>query len=575
MAQQEFKYPGSDLDRARNLVAALGSFWARTYTAIDQVTSYAVSTAQQVNQTHRNLLETLAALSRYEVPLFHEEVITPVVLKKSQRNRTQNATALFDEAETANFNGELRFDTPAQSEFFYFPLPEKLVDVGQLFNQITFPTAALARNVDFAIADKRRALVLAADPFDNPAFIKRAVVTDGQPDEEITLWGFFGKFDYDYVFEQFAYAVGIRLKTSQGYKDLVNAVISGLIDGALTVAQLDAALSAIGGIPISSAVAETVEAVTHDAAGCLVLTDKTVYRLPRGANVRVVPGQALLAGTQLVEAVDILEFFIGNSYMPAAARADDVVCAPPPANNVISDFDWGLLTDEAGDSLALNTADDVCRNIRKKLSALTVGPEFLSACFYSELIFENKEVPLEVDNDHDTGYTFVKFKVGGFPDDVEAFFNEMHARGIQAYENRGQCGGKRRTGTLAHILDKRKNALTEPTSENLPKTINPLTFIVENVLRNNVFIVRINTEALGQNRLGLYNIRHIKPLIPPQTAMIVVFELAAKRDAIRATDLVHESTSTFIGANPLQDAVSQTLVRDSVVSVRRVSGTCQ
>lgn len=573
MAQQEFKYPGSDFDRARNLVSALGSFWARTYTAIDQVTSYAISTAQQVNQTHRNLLETVAALSRYDIPLFHEEVITPIVLKKSQRNQTQSTGALFDDT-TKTFDGTLVFDAPEQTDLFYFPLPENLVDVGQLFNQITFPTAALVRNVDFAISTDRKALVLLSDPFENPAFIKRAIVTEGVPDEEITLWGFFGKFDYDYVFNQFAYAVGVKLKTSQGYKDLVNAIISGLIAGGLTAARLDEMLAAICGVPISAAVSETVEAVTYDAAGLLVLTDKTAYVFPRTAAPRVKEGQQIVAGTQLVAGIDVLEFFIGNSYLPVTPSDDELVCFPPPPS-VFSDFDWGLLTDEFGNSLAINTADDVCRIDRKKLTALTIGPEFLSACFYSELVFENKDVPLEVDADHPTGYTYVKFKVGGFPEDVSAFFDEMHNRGIYAHEHKEQCTPERRVGTLAHILDKRKNSLTEPTEENLPKTINPLKFIVENVLRNNVFIVRINTEALGQNRLGLYNIRHVRPLIPPQTAMIVVFELAAKKDTIKATNSIRDRISKFTGANPLQDTVPQTLVKDTVVSVRRVSGTCQ
>ena len=527
MAQQEFRYPGSDFDRARNLVAALGSFWARSYTAIDQITSYVVSTAQQVNQTHRNLLETLAALSRFDVPLFHQEVITPIVLKKSQRNHTQNMQALFDDT-AATFDGPLQFDAPQQTEFFYFPLPENFVDVQQLFNQITFPTAALVRNVDFALSPSRQALVFLADPFENPAFIKRTTVTDGAPDEEITIWGFFGKFDYDYVFTQFAYAVGLRLKTSQGYKDLTNAIISGLVDGGATAARIDDALAAICGVPISAATSETVEVVTDDAAGKLVITDKTVYRLPANAKPQVKEGQQISAGTQLVTGIDVLEFFLGNSYLAPPAQEDELVCFPP-ATTSFADFDWDLITDESDNNLILNTVNDVCTPARKNLSALAVGPEFLSACFYSDLVFENKEVPLEIDTNHPTGYTYIKFKVGGFPGDVDAFFNEMHKRGIHAHENKNECALGRRVGTLAHTLDRRKNALTEPTADNLPKTINPLKFIVENVLRNNVFIVRINTESLGQNRLGMYNIRHIKPLIPPQTAMIVVFELAAKK----------------------------------------------
>jgi hypothetical protein len=572
MAKKEFVYPGSDFDRARTLVAALGSFWARSYTAIDQVTSYVVSTAQQANQTHRNLLETVAALSRYDVPLFHEEVLTPIVIKKSELNQAKTTQALFDET-TALFDEQLVFDAPEQTDFFSFPLPDKLVDVNQLFNQITFPTASLIKNTDFAVSPRRRAIVFLVDPFENPAFVKRAITTNGVADEEITLWGFFGKFDYDYVFNQFAYAVGIKLGTSQGYKDLVNAVISSLTAGGASAGRLDDAIAAICGVPISAAVAETVEVVTQDAAGIVICTDKSVYRFPDTARPVVKEGQSLFAGAQLIAGIDVSEFFVGNRYL-MPHTPDELVCLPPPSVGLAAG-DWIQLTDESAGDLLLNTEQDGCQPSRQKLTALSIGAEFLSACFYSELVFENKEVPLVVDTAHTSGYTYASFAVGGFPEEVAAFFDEIHMRGISAAVNRNACTSPRRVGTLAHILDTRRNAETEPTAENLPETINPLRFIVENVLRNNVFVVRISTEALGQDSLGLYNIRHLRALIPPHTAMIVVFELGAKKDTIISSTSIRERISKFKGAEPLQDTIPHTYVRDSLVSVRLVSGTCQ
>jgi hypothetical protein len=56
----------SDFDRrAACLLSVLGSFWSRTYAAKDQVLSYVNSTALLAAQTYQNLLETVAALSRY------------------------------------------------------------------------------------------------------------------------------------------------------------------------------------------------------------------------------------------------------------------------------------------------------------------------------------------------------------------------------------------------------------------------------------------------------------------------------------------------------------------------------
>ena len=133
----------------------------------------------------------------------------------------------------------------------------------------------------------------------------------------------------------------------------------------------------------------------------------------------------------------------------------------------------------------------------------------------------------------------------------------------------------KRRGTLAHLLDKRVNSGTEPTAAHLPKTINPLRFLVENVLRNNVFVVRIMVPALGKNRLGLYNIRHLRQLLPPQTAMIVIFELAPERVTVNGPDNVREILNTFTGMERQKDTLPSTLVRDFGAYARVVSGTCQ
>lgn len=573
MKKPEFVYPGSDFDRSRNLIAALGSFWARTYTGVDQVHSYAVATAQIVNQTYQNLIETIEALSRFDVPLFHTETLTPVVLKKSERNATSTTITQFDRG-VSTFNSDLRFDVPPDTEVFSFPLPAGLTDVMQLFNRITFPTGMLIKNSDFLIDVDRGAIVFAKDPFENPVFTKRPAPNNAD-DEELTLWGFCGQFDYNTVFNQFAYAVGIKLRTSQAYKDLTNAVISGLVSGGATAAILDAAIAAICGVPVSVGPVETVELVDNDARGLLIVTDKAVYRFAESAVPRVEVGQTLHAGSPLVHGVDVHEFFVGNTY--ARESASDVICCPPP-NNILTSNAWEPLATETEEELLLDPNADDCQPVRRTITALALDSGFLASCFYGDLVFENRNVPLDVDTQHPSGYTYVKFRLGGYPADVQQFFDETHARGVQAAEFRKaqpDCELKLKIGTLAQLLDKRRNAATEPTAAQLPKTINPLRFLVENVLRNNVFVVRISTSALGLNPLGLYNIRHLRQLLPPQTAMIVIFELVADKDKITPEDAVFEAVSRFTGMTPANDEVPVSLVNDLGATARLVSGTCQ
>lgn len=573
MNKPEFIYPGSDFDRSRNLIAALGSFWARTYTGVDQVHSYAIATAQVVNQTYQNLIETIESLSRFDVPLFHAETLTPIVLKKSERNSARTTITQFDR-NLATFDSGLRFDVPPTTTFFSFPLPAELTDVMQFFNRITYPTGVLIKNSDFLIDTTRNAIVFAKDPFENPVFTKRPS-PDNPDDEELTLWGFCGQFDYNTVFNQFAYAVGIKLRTSQAYKDLTNAIISGLVEGGATAAVLDSAIAAICGVPVSVGPVEIVELIDDDSRGLLIVTDKAVYRFAENTVPRVEVGQTIHAGTPLVNGIDVYEFFVGNTY--ARETPGEVICCPSP-NNVLTSNAWEPLATEAEDELLIDPNADACQPARRAITALALDSGFLASCFYGDLVFENQNVPLEVNTAHHTGYTYVKFRLGGYPADVQQFFDEIHERGVQAAEfqkAQPDCAPRLKIGTLAQLLDKRVNAATEPTAAHLPKTINPLRFLIENVLRNNVFVVRISVSSLGLNHLGLYNIRHLRQLLPPQTAMIVIFELAADKDKITPENAVFEAVTRFTGMNPANDDVPVFLVNDLGATARLVSGTCQ
>lgn len=621
MKKNEYTYPGSDLDRSKVLISLLGSFWARTYTGIDQIHSYVDAGAYTVAQSHRDLLAAVAALSRYDVPLFHEELLYPLVLRRSQLNTAITNTVAFDR-EKRQFDGRLSFDVAVDNKLFSFPLPEKFVGAENLFNKITFPTVSLAADIDFTVDLARKALVFVSNPFDNPGILRRAVTTNEQQDEEIVLWAFCGKFDYEYVFNQFAYALGIKLKTSQNYKDLINAIFSGFVDGGLSARNLDAAVSAICGIPLVAEAQELVEVVEYDAAGLLIVTDKSVYKFHEDATPAVGVGSVVRAGDYLVRGFEVNEFFVGNTYL----RENEDPVDRPETTKLLATNIYETIAAENDEDLLVSAAADC--PVRKDLAALALDNSFLSTCFFGDLVFENKVVPLLVDEDHNSGYTFVRFELGGFPADVERFFEEVHDRGIESaktariacflnpneyrsyadlpekgivgqiyktiddnryydwlppqseiepgrYEQITQVPPFKKLGTLAHLLDKRRQPSGEPTADNLPTEINPLRFLVENVLRNNVFVVRINVAALGQNRLGLYNIRHLRQVIPPQTAMIVVFELTLKSDTIDAEEYVPDALTAFTGIEPQLDTVDETYVKDRGVLINRISGTCQ
>jgi len=527
---QKFTYPQSDLDSSTALLRVLGSFWASTFAGRDQLRSYTTGIAAGAAQIQLNLLETVAALSRFEIPIFHTENWYPLVLRKSQVNLTSANNYKFDEPGLQFDSGPaVLFDTLATRDFYAFAAPAQLAGAAHIFDRVLFPTFSLIGGVDFIVDAANQIIIFTQNPFDNENIVRSPVyVDDVITDEEITLWVFKADFDYQYVFKQFAYALGIQVKSTETGKAFVNAVFDGLLAGGASAAVFEAAVSAVLDIPLSREDGEIVEVAELDGHGLIIATNKHVYRFARDATAVVTVGQVLRAGDRLVDALEIIELNRG----------------------------------EVPDSLP----------------ALALDQGFTAACYYSDLIFENHDVPLRVDATHPSGYTYVDFPLAGFPADVQRFFEELHMRGIaQIAPTPPACDttGQRKTGTLAHILDRRSNPVGEPEAADLPATINPLKFLVANVLRNHAFAAIIKVAGLGENHLGLYNIRHIRQLLPPYAGMFLLYNLAGKKAVISGEFDVQEIVTQFKGAAPLSSAVTANLVSDRGVIVRTISGTCQ
>lgn len=654
MADTHKAYPASDLDDPKKMLAQLGSFWESLFSSKDQLRDYVNAVTFCANENYKHALQALDATSRKTVPVFDKKTIAPVVLKKSELNsvatniqKFNNTTAKFDD-------GALAFDTIFTASEFAFPLPKNLVSVNQLLDALE-PTHAWIKNTDFVIDTDRGAIVFAKNPFESGAQIDYAT---GDP--TMYLWGVPAEFDEKYIFEQFAYVTNLRLRSSENYKQLVDAILTGIVNGGAAAETLDKAIIAICDIPLVKTAEELVEHVFHDGHGLCIATDKNTYRFS-GANRPIVSvGQKVFGGQALVDGLIISEFAPPNNFKKLA---DNLPLYQQANNAYLSTQGFDYVETQGEEQIILNT-EETCPYRPKDLQAVAVGPGLLSACFFGELVFENKDVPLRVNTAHPTGYTYASFQLNGHPADVAKFFDEIHARGIARRRpcEKDCCAGpapkpikftnlndasrlvvsvaatQTITGTatpgaiielfadhdknsetdplsvgsavvdfcgnwsvhtttplavgvhkfnaiqsfppglpttLARVLDNRKYGETEPTELNLPKTINPMQFLITNVLRNNVFIARIRVAGLGQNHLGLYNIRQLKQLLPPQTALIVVFEFDPPDENIDATKNIAETTSYFTGAEPAIDEINTNNVNDLGARIFTVSGTCQ
>jgi hypothetical protein len=532
-------YPSTIYDKPRNLLAVLGTFWADVYERKDQVSSLVRGKAVVEMQTMLDVLELIASLSRYTVPIFHKDNWYQLRLLASERNTALTSLARFDG--TYNYDAGLSFDVPPETQYYAFPLPTNLEEVPCILNRFIEPTLTWTNTIDYQVDLQARALVFYKDPFADPRVLLRPVYEAGAVvDQEAIIWVFRGSFDWNLIYQQFAYVLGLRLRSSTGYRDLMNTLFDAIVGGTAH-RQVQLAFSAMTGIPLVREAEETVKEIALDKSARLIITDRNVYKFVPEATPIVAVGDVVQAGDSLTDA---LQFF---------------------------EFNRGQVSDT--------------------LRGLAMGEGFLASCYYGDLIFENKEVPLEVITDDPSGFTKLKFALGGFPADVERFFADLHEAGVAAATqpiadcedcetiiHPGQpCETDDvvlRRGTLAHLLDTRPVRQGEPTAAALPAYINPLKFLVENVLRNNAALIRIRTGQLGPQGVGLQNARLLQKIVPPHTALIVLLELTPATDSV-TTNRIAETISTFTAVNPVSDTINAARIREGSPVVRMVSGTCQ
>jgi hypothetical protein len=124
----------------------------------------------------------------------------------------------------------------------------------------------------------------------------------------------------------------------------------------------------------------------------------------------------------------------------------------------------------------------------------------------------------------------------------------------------------------------------------LPTTINPLEFVIENILKNNLTIVKVRANAIGDDAPGLGLFKYLRDVIMPHTTYIVFVEISADTDTIDLSQAgdeenagVEEDTTLFDGVAPTTEVLypvddapaGSSSYEDIVVRVYRVSEVCK
>ncbi len=520
----EFTFPQDDLDRSQALLSLMGSYWNNIWGnneggGANLVITYMDALQLLAKQTLQDTREVQDAVSRLKVPIFHEENWHLLVLKESELNDEQTSLPRYGGGETYGVGG-WRYGVPVVRPTFNWPVDEELREAPLILNRITSASLTLTDGVDYILDLPRRAVSFRENPFKNPLVPTREIFQGNQVvDREAALWVFRGQFDFEYMYEQFAYILQLRLRSSQEFNNLVNAILDGLVRGT-SQREIELGFSAITGTPLTLEPQETIEVVADDGENLLIVSDLTVYRFPNNADAVVSVGDTVKAGDPLV---DTLQFF---------------------------EFNRGQLSDE--------------------LAAITTGRGFITEGFLSDITWVNEGVPLTASVD-ENGRTRIEWELGGFPGDTQEFWDRVHEEGT--------ADGAM---SLAQLLDPRTTKVGDPPPSVFPSTINPLQFLVANVLRNNAYLVKVRTGRFGERALGMEQARLFRKLVPPHTVMIILAELEFADEPVildgpgldETKPSYAEDAEVFLGME-ISETIPVGLVTDRTVRLTQIAGRCQ
>ena len=334
-----FKYPQNDFDNPDKLLSLLGSFWATTYLGNNFVQDIAAVTASMAQQTHLQLLELVASVSRFNVPVFHQDNWYPLTVLESEINTdegliskyTTPSANVYESTDPLNY-GEIKSQT-----FFSVSRPSDLHDVKMIFDRIAAPTTEFVQGIDYWLQDEL--IAFRKNPFSNEAIPKVDVLdnTGAIVDKQLTLWLYRGQWDWKLVYEQFGYALRLQLESSEGYKTVVNAIFDAFVEGT-SVRTQQLLLATVYGVPLVKEQSEIVETVASDADKLNVITDKHAYQFPLGTSPIVSAGDVVSAGDPLTDLFQVFELNRGEEISTSDISALTV------GSGVLAYGYWGAIT---------------------------------------------------------------------------------------------------------------------------------------------------------------------------------------------------------------------------------------
>lgn len=453
----------------RKLRELLGSFWQFFYKdQRGQVLGWLSSLGsimQWQAQSRRQALLSFA--SRYRCPPARQIRCWPLPVPLSAVSREPYR---YSGRDLVYGRSGLVYRNDSQDGYFSVPLPSGCCYVGMITNSLQSPAEVTwLEGQDFIMDNHPRPrLLLRFDPrLREWGFPQRS----GGSEPVILLYLWNVAVENRILSEHWGQLLEIRqARMSRSYGEMLQAVLDGWAGGSSEEVILRL-LSALTGVPLART-DERVVALSQDASAKLVITDKSVYRLPLLSNILVQEHDQLKQADILCDVIRLWN--LNHGTMPA----------------------------------------DI-------LEGIHFSAGFLRNPQYGGVFFPNRETDIQWIRQG--GRWRAVWQLEGEQRAIEQFWSD-----VRRQEDRLGV-------TLAQLIAGRQDADDLP-RQMLPARINPCRWIVENLLRFHLILVSVNLGALrlpwpwdgnlpalsGPDVWSL-----VRNLVPPWESVLLIFTLSS------------------------------------------------
>ena len=191
-------YPTTDLSSGTDLLKILSSYWSALFPDRASLVTYLEGIILEWQQLDGNLKEIQNLNTRDKLPVFHTETWFPLKFKYSETVDSDFWDYKYGDNITYG-TSDITYGQIARTDGIAFKLPDSFVGSDMILNKIASSTKTLISKVDYIIDLNTRLIIFNENLFRLEGWQLEPIydAAGNFIDEELTLWCFNARFDWE------------------------------------------------------------------------------------------------------------------------------------------------------------------------------------------------------------------------------------------------------------------------------------------------------------------------------------------------------------------------------------------